>query len=1295
MFPSLPSLRGLRPRKFGLVSWSEHVPFAFDLVAELRPRLLVELGTHSGESYFAFCQSVLENNAGTSCYAVDTWKGDEQAGFYSEDVYLAVARHNQEFYRSFSYLVRATFDEAVAQFADGTIDLLHIDGLHTYAAVKHDFETWLPKVSAGGIVLFHDVVARHGDFGAWRFWEELVSPHGSFTFHHGWGLGVWRKDSTLPLASPFLQSLFSGEPSEAENIRRYYSLAADNLRLQTTNRQLRALVPPDLLAGAGSPPAEDAPAGGESPFLQVYFPRDGSYHEAASTKVALETGQWLKLAIALPTDWRGAPLRLDPLSAAGLIEIASLRVASRLFDHTVWMAEGRTDLLALPVQGTARLLSDERFLRLLSFDGDPQIFTPAINCEAFEEPLELEISLRIRTDWPALAKVLAEWARQLDRLPALEAQAGALEAELGAVRGEHVRAVAGLEAAEQRTAELSSALTASWQFLSALQSELPQQEARARTLAEQLEHLRAALAASQDQLQEAHGLLRAQRQATRMAEEEAAALAADVAGLENEVAAEQERRRLALAALREAEAELDHARHERRADHGRVLSMRNSGSWKLTLPLRVLHRSLTGRKRAPAGANGAASSANGAHPPAEASSTATNGLPGLAEHPPRYAMHIDEPPNWHLASRQVRVRGWYLALEPTATLASLAARWGEQTAAARLHLARPDVAAHHLKSGQQDFHCGFELDLDLPAGPSQVVLTATNASGQSWSVGQFEARAPYGLRAQRAAAVDPALDYTRWVELYDTLDAAALGQLRAQTRALPYQPLISVVMPTYNTPSEWLAKAIDSVRHQVYANWELCIADDASTDPAVRATLARYAATDPRIKVCYRERNGHISAASNSALELAAGEFVALLDHDDELAAHALSAVALELNLHPDADLIYSDEDKIDEEGRRFDAYFKPDWNPELLTGQNYISHLGVYRADRLRQAGGFRVGFEGCQDWDLALRVSEATSAAQIRHISRVLYHWRAIAGSTARALGEKDYIADSSARAVREHCERTGQAANLQSVEGSHWRILRMAPAPAPLVSVIIPTRNQVTYLRRCVESVLQKTTYYPYEIVIVDNGSDDPETLAYLQTCATEGDARVLRYDQPFNYSAINNYAVTHAAGDYVCLLNNDVEVITPDWLDEMVGQALRPEIGAVGAMLYYPNDTIQHAGVVLGIGGVAGHIFSGLPRGTHGYFNRARLVQEMTAVTAACLLVCKSLYQEVGGLDERLGVAFNDVDFCLKLRQAGHRNIWTPFAELYHHESASRGRRILRNGIGGLPPRWSACGNAGLK
>lgn len=516
-------------------------------------------------------------------------------------------------------------------------------------------------------------------------------------------------------------------------------------------------------------------------------------------------------------------------------------------------------------------------------------------------------------------------------------------------------------------------------------------------------------------------------------------------------------------------------------------------------------------------------------------------------------------------------------------------------------------------------------------------------------------------------------DYVEWVRRYDTLTDNARAVMRSRINGLASKPTISVVMPTYNTPVQWLTEAIESVRNQIYPYWELCIADDASTDQAVRTLLERYAKEDVRIKVVFREQNGHISAASNSALALASGEWVALLDHDDLLTEHALFWVAVAINQDLDLRMIYSDEDKIDEVGRRFEPYFKCDWNTDLFYSHNMFSHLGVYRADILHEIGGFRLGLEGSQDYDLALRYIERIEANQIHHVPRVLYHWRMHAESTAQSADTKPYAMLAGEVALNEHFQREKIDAKAELI-GFGYRVRYALPKIVPLVSLIIPTRNGLDLLRNCVESIFRKTTYQNYEILIVDNGSDDPATLEYLNELQAEAQVKVVRDDSPFNYSTLNNVAAKLARGEVLGLLNNDLEVISPEWLSEMVSIALGADIGAVGTRLWYPDGTLQHGGVILGLGAarVAGHAHHQNPKGDHGYFGRASLINSFSAVTAACLIIRKSIYEEVGGLNETdLQVGFSDIDFCLRLREAGYRNVWTPYAEFYHYESATRG------------------------
>ena len=629
---------------------------------------------------------------------------------------------------------------------------------------------------------------------------------------------------------------------------------------------------------------------------------------------------------------------------------------------------------------------------------------------------------------------------------------------------------------------------------------------------------------------------------------------------------------------------------------------------------------------------------------------------------------VDTPFIWEAAPANGEIVGWCVYPDGR-PIRGIRAHFGPNlTVDGKYGLDREDVAKAHGFGRTESSACGFAISYDLPVDCDHAVKIEVLGEDDQWH--------PLTERVLHTSSRPREVqDYTAWVAAFDTISEERVEQLRRRIAALAEnrRPLISVLMPVYNTPKCWLDRAIASVVAQVYPNWELCIADDASPSPEVRQVLEKWKEKDARIRVKYREVNGHISVASNSALELAQGEFVALLDHDDEIPAHALAEIVFFLADHPETDVVYSDEDKIDENGVRLRPYFKPDFLPDLLVGQNCVSHFAAYRTELVRRVGGFRAGYEGSQDWDLVLRVSEASSPSRIGHVPKILYHWRIIAGSTSLEITAKSYAVDSARLALAGHFKRLGIKATIESVPGSNWQIGYPLPDHRPLVSIIIPTRNRADLVRLCVASIIARTSYSPYEIILVDNNSDDPETLSLSERLAAEPDVRVVRYAGAFNYSAINNFAARLARGELLCLLNNDIEVINETWLAEMVSHAVRPEIGAVGAKLFYPNGRIQHAGVVLGLNGIAGHAFAQHPRESDGYWNRARVAQNYSAVTAACMVLRKQVFDQVGGLNEKdLPVAFNDVDFCLRLREAGYRNLWTPFAQLYHHESISRGR-----------------------
>lgn len=500
------------------------------------------------------------------------------------------------------------------------------------------------------------------------------------------------------------------------------------------------------------------------------------------------------------------------------------------------------------------------------------------------------------------------------------------------------------------------------------------------------------------------------------------------------------------------------------------------------------------------------------------------------------------------------------------------------------------------------------------------------------------------------------------------MDSARADAIIAE---LLWQPIISIVMPVYNVERRWLLLAVESVQRQFYPHWELCIADDASTNPDTRAALREIAALgDKRIRLVKLKKNVGIASCSNAALKLASGEYIGLLDNDDELTRDALLEVAQRI-VAEQPDVIYSDEDKLEESGAHVEVHCKPDYNPDYFFSINYICHFAVIRRAHLTSIGDFRDGFDGAQDYDLLLRATERSD--KIVHIPKVLYHWRKIEGSTASNSSAKPKTTAAGKNALIESMQRRDIVCDVELGPYPNTFRVRRTILGNPLVSILIPFREQPKLLDACVSSILEKTRYQNFEILCIDNGSMEPATLATISSLEQRDPrVRVLRYDAPFNYSAINNFGVTHARGEHILLLNNDTEVICEEWLDSMLEHSQRPEVGVVGARLLYEDGTIQHAGVLVGPGGVAGHAHLFLPGDHPGYFARAQLVQNLSAVTFACAMTRRDVFEKLGGLNENeLKIAFNDVDYCLRVREAGYLIVYTPYALLHHYESKSRG------------------------
>ncbi len=641
-----------------------------------------------------------------------------------------------------------------------------------------------------------------------------------------------------------------------------------------------------------------------------------------------------------------------------------------------------------------------------------------------------------------------------------------------------------------------------------------------------------------------------------------------------------------------------------------------------------------------------------------------------------------------LADHTCSVTGWAAAAQPVEIRVTdpqgkaLPARIQRQT--------RVDVQALYGEC-QPEEKCGFTVEVkDCPRQGLRLVFQAGDqTNSQSISMEKSQIRREQALEylkktrqyvknhgilalprkvVEKLRRQDQPISYEEWRRRH-LPTAQELDQQR-QT-AFPQGPVFSIVVPLYKTKEKYLRLLVDSIRAQTYGKWELCLSDGSGSPSPLRELLAELQACEPRIKVIFHDQPLRISENTNAAIEAAAGDFLVFADHDDTLAPNALYECAKALQDKPDTRILYSDEDKVDgERDKYFEPHMKPDYNPDLLCSVNYICHLFVVERRLAQEAGLLRSEYDGAQDYDFVLRCVEASD--RICHIPKVLYHWRSHQESTAENPESKAYAFEAGRRAVQAHYDRLGIRALVSQGEYPGLYRTRFLRDHDPLISILIPNKDHVEDLERCISSIETRSTYRNYEFIIIENNSEKEETFAYYRKLEAKKDkVRVVYWKEGFNYSAINNFGAQYARGDYLLLLNNDTEIINPDCLEELLGYGMRPDVGAVGARLYYEDDTIQHAGVVVGFGGIAGHCFVQQPRGSTGYCHRIICAQDYSAVTAACMLVDRKAFQEVGGLSPELAVAFNDIDFCLKLRQAGYLIVYNPYAELYHYESKSRG------------------------
>lgn len=517
--------------------------------------------------------------------------------------------------------------------------------------------------------------------------------------------------------------------------------------------------------------------------------------------------------------------------------------------------------------------------------------------------------------------------------------------------------------------------------------------------------------------------------------------------------------------------------------------------------------------------------------------------------------------------------------------------------------------------------------------------------------------------------VEEGIDYDTWFRKNQPTEQELEFQ---RNHKFEYSPKISIVVPTYNTKPEFLRAMIESVENQTYRNWELCIADGASKNEDTLKMLREYMELDERIKVKFLKENYQISGNTNEGLKIVTGEYVALLDHDDLLTHNALFEYVKVINEDIDAEFIYSDEDKTDENDLEFfGPHFKQDWAPDTLRSYNYITHFSVFSKKLLDEVGYFNSEFDGSQDYDMILRLTE--KAKKVVHIPKVLYHWRVHSESTASGMDAKPYALIAAQKALRAHLERIGEKAIVREGKFSGSYKVDFEIIGNPKVSIIIPNKDEVNTLKTCINSILDKTEYKNYEIIIIENNSTKKSTFKYYDEISNNNkNIKVLKWEREFNYSAINNFGVKNSNGEYIVLLNNDIEVISSNWITELLMHAQRKSVGAVGAKLYYPDNSVQHCGVILGVGGIADHLGKEFDRYDVGHIGRLMITQNISAVTAACMMIRRDVYEEVGGLSEEFVVAYNDIDLCMKIREKGYLIVLNPFAELYHYESKSRGQ-----------------------
>jgi GT2 family glycosyltransferase len=1305
-----------RPLRITASLWVKHIPFGMFLIDLLRPKVVVELGTFTGVSYCAFCQAVKELGIDTKCYGIGSWEVDEHNGAHGPDVLDQLKAHHDPLYGSFSHLIQNSLGDASSHFGKQTIDLLHIDGHHAYEAARNDFNNWLPRMSNNGVVLFHDINLRQQDCGVWELWEELKRQYPYFEILHGYGLGLL---SVSELPPEPLKLLLNASESDLVHLREFFYRLGSTLEVEQSAREVqgrfaetretpvrsleliedvREKIAPRILeptAPQGLVSIQviqnmiarltlDVSSGAPCrinllvPTINLKYVFGGYITKFNLARHLAENGYKVRIVIVDQCDFDPELWRRQLQAYPGLEAFVELVELEYAFDRSKPLQVNKDDVFIATTWWTAHIahravedLGKERFLYLIQ------------EYEPFTFPMGTFASLAGQTySFKHYAIFSTELLRDYFRQNAI---------------GVFSRS---WEAGERDSVSFENAITS----VGRMQLE----DLANRTRKKFLFYARPEAHATRNMFETAVlALSQAIESGCFSGEWEF-----------NGIGTVETSRNIQLASGISM-----HVMPRQSQDAYRdVLRNHDLGLSLMHTP----HPSLVPIEMASAGMLVVTNTyANKTREALAAISPNIIAVPPTVDdvcHGLRQAVsQIEDYDRRVRGSRVHWSTSWDSAFDRNVTSKVKAfitdIRQSTESIALTDHSAQTEVAykkevvitqlpsssdAHSVPGAETDQEETSWLRKQL-VDKEETINTLTQLLAQNESqlrrmtntIG-WRLLSHYG--PIKYSYVLPAYNWVRGIfrssapqspgEIHYETWASRSDELRhnpekaaAKIEQFAYKPTISIVMPVYNVLKEHLSKALDSVLAQYYPFWELCICDDASTEPDVRKVLERYSAREERIKVAFSENNGGIALASNNALQLATGEFIALLDHDDELPPDALYEVVRSLQ-EVAADLIYSDEDKLDAEGSRCDPFFKPSWSPDLLLSCNYISHFGVYRKSIIDQIGGFRKGYDGSQDYDLVLRFVEHSE--KIVHIPKILYHWRKASGSAAASIEAKPYAYEAGKKALADALIRRKIEGEVVTEKAPGFYRVKRKITQAGKVTIIIPTRDRLPLLEKCIESIEQKTDYENYEIVIVNNGSRERATLEYL----SQTRHRVIHDSTTFNYSRLNNRAASEADGDYLLLLNNDVEVISGEWLSAMVEHAQRPEVGAVGAKLLYPDNRIQHAGVILGLGGVANHAHR-LVDGylDSGYFGLASRIRNFGAVTAACLMIRRQLFEQMGGLNERkLAVSFNDVDLCLRLRRRGYFIVFTPYALLYHKESASRGYIVDPNEVSYMMSNW---------